>query len=227
MAAPKFQFWLSSASSQTLFVDPAAILAKISPGTFVTASLAQLLIGMPPAITLVHFCRGHVGVEQDSEPAAFLMATLISQLLATREYDLREWSQVESTKGHYEALEWRDINYLCSFFKYLVKSLPYGTMFCLIDDFFHLEHYTNPDSLSAVIRTFAELVEATMINRVVNFKVLVMTPDRKGNVVRFATEQDLLSLGHDVRTPSQPNMMMSKQQRYQYEYARRKGGGMY
>ena len=224
MSTPKFRFWLTSVTSQVLFVDPGAEFFKVSPGTFVTASLGQIILDMPPAITLAHFCRGHVANADYSDPASSLMANLIAQLLAVREWDLRSWSEKTSTADHYEALETREIGYLCSFFKHLVYSLPYGTIFCLVDDFFHLEHHTDAESLSSVIRAFSDLVQSTGANGNVIFKALIMTPDRKGNVFHYANEADLLSLGMSKTMNAGGQTMTPKQQRFQLEFARRKGG---
>lgn len=222
MSSAHFRFWMGSSASQMLFVSPDAPLARISAGSFVTASLAQALRQLQPSITLVHFCRRH-GSPAVSDPAAELLANLISQLLSAWEYDLTHWTMACGRRDHEDALRFRNLGYLCSLFKHLVTMLPYGAIFLLIDDFFYLEQIVGDETLAAVVQCLSELVQTCTARDTMVFKALIMTPNKKGRLIHEVDKRDLLRV--HVHDQDNKEQMTSRQIKSRLERARWMGNG--
>ena len=153
------------------------------------------------------------------------MASMVSQLLTKREVDLSQWSAIYTLEAHQQMLVSRDLGYLCALFKHLVSQLQYGTIFCIVDDFYVIEHSDEDDSLTQVVKCLSEVVQTAILEDRITFKILAMTPDRKGSVVGYANHDDALLVQTGSRMGPQAQGMTPKQQRFQMGYARRKAGG--
>jgi hypothetical protein len=88
-----FQDWFSSMKSQVLVVDAIGSASVISPGSYVVASLVQLLRSVPQALTIAHFCNGDgakaVSADCGGDQIAAILASFICQLVSKRQYNLQ------------------------------------------------------------------------------------------------------------------------------------------
>lgn len=80
LSDPRFRLWLTSATSDLLFVLPEAAHPRDSDTAYITASIYRALQQMPTAITLIHFCAQQ-NRSKTREAVYDVMAHLVSQLL--------------------------------------------------------------------------------------------------------------------------------------------------
>ncbi|KAK4498556.1 hypothetical protein PRZ48_011214 [Zasmidium cellare] len=144
MDSPEFLAWFSSGGSQILFVEYDPVDEQVQPGSFVTATLSQALPRFQPAACLTHFsCQTRWSVngapETNTEPVTNLLSCLIVEVLRQVPVDLSRWARNNSLAFHRAQLAGKDLQYLCSLFKYLIGAIPAGTIFCLLDDMQELE----------------------------------------------------------------------------------------
>ena len=202
MATREFQHWISSAASQMLFVSEDMPLARVSSGSFFTATLAQVVSNMQHAITLSFFFGLHAGISDGRDIAGTMFASLIAQLLSLREYPAHEWASINLQQEHAYLLANRHLPTLAALFQKLVSALPWGMVFCLIDDFYRLEDLALPESLKIATRTLSELVHLCNSSGRSGIKIMAVTPDWKGDVVSFVQDEDMIRIGRASRAKS-------------------------
>jgi len=204
ISAPKFRSWIGSNVSLMLFILPETSFSRVSAGSYVTASLAQAFTEIEDLITLVHFCRAPPATpDPTTNPARECMANLVCQLLQAHHVDQSIWTAWTLPLSRHDHKQWlrgKRLIYLCDLFKHLVSSIPYGrAVFVLLDDFFYLEQTASRESTAAIIGCLSELATN---GTVATFKLLVMTPDLRGNVVPYLDRWDFLRMsGASSRRP--------------------------
>jgi hypothetical protein len=194
VTASKFRHWYTSAESQMLFIVLNVASTSIRPGSFVTAMLYQALLGLQPATVLVYFCSQNI-LQETTDPLADMMAQVISQLLGTREVDLEEWSRLLSPRQHHDALKSQNLEYLLSFFKYLMaRGLEWGAIFLLVDDFWRLEESVQPGLLEQVLDYLSDVVQKCSAGDKVILKIVFMTPSRHSAALEGVRDEDKLRI---------------------------------
>ncbi|KAK4947975.1 hypothetical protein LTR66_014144, partial [Elasticomyces elasticus] len=183
MTSAKFGSWFASAKSQMLFVFAELPISKVSPMTYFAASFGRMMENLKPAIRLAYYADRHSDDDGTSKVAR-LVASLVAQLLATRQFDLTAWSATRTERDHYEALATHQLPYLCDLLVHLITSMPYGTIFCLIDSFALFERSSSNSSqeeeIFRLVATFSDLVNRP--SAAVTFKVLILSPARAGEL---------------------------------------------
>ncbi|KAK5125670.1 hypothetical protein LTR85_011944 [Meristemomyces frigidus] len=193
-SAPTFRKWYASALSQILFVFPDVPSSINRPGSVITAMVYQALLELSPATGLAFFCSRRISSATEN-PLADMLAQIISQLLASREIDLTQWSDLVTWHEHYDGLHARRLEYLLSFFKYLVtKGLAWGTIFLLVDDFWNLEASTDPILLQNVLDYLAVIVGKCAQSDRSILKIVFMTPSRHSSAMERADVETKLRI---------------------------------
>ncbi|KAK4988230.1 hypothetical protein LTR50_004056 [Elasticomyces elasticus] len=193
ITSAKFGSWFASAKSQMLFVFAELPISKVSPMTNFAASFGRMMGNLKPAIRLAYYADRHSD-DCGTSKVARLVASLVAQLLATRQFDLTAWSATRTERDHYEALTTHQLPYLCDLLTHLITSMPYGTIFCLIDSFALLERSSSNSSqeeeIFRLVATFSDLVNRS--SAAVTFKVLILSPARAGELRPLIAKEDLL-----------------------------------
>ncbi len=132
---PRFQDWLSSLESDLLFVDDRSqmyTLDKVSPFSFLCATLSLSSQEMPEAASINFYCGLHAGRQGSLSGPEGLMRSLISQLLQYGDYDFH----FVNSEEYFAQVEQHDLERLCDTFQHLIQQLPRSlVLFCMIDAF--------------------------------------------------------------------------------------------
>lgn len=144
-------------------------------------------------MTIAHFCEKD-DTSSYEEPVTRLLRSLLLQLLDAYAYDFSDWSQVTSLFDHQENLSYGDLRYFCSLFKYLIKSLPHGAVFCVIDDLRILERQASHDSFDRLLDMFDGLVRTCNEEKEITFKLVLLTPQHKGELSFKMGSSDTLKI---------------------------------
>ncbi len=183
--------WLASPASDMLFIDVVGARPKASPGSFVTASLAQQAKEHDSAVVLTYFCAQHIE-ENTYDRMSNVFASFICQVLNAHPFDLTCWRDhrdYPSLICHVQLATERNLQYLCELFKFLLSSVQGKVVYIFIDDLFVLERNAEDESLSSMSKTLQFIMECC-----VGVKILCMTPDsrRQGYLVSRAESSDIL-----------------------------------
>lgn len=190
----KFRRWYGLGLSEPLLVIPPATSAKTSPASFAAAALFHAFLETKAAITIAYFC-GKDRSENTGNPAIKMLRSLIQQLLYAHEYDLTDWSAVTSLHDHHDYLFYGDMDYMCSFFKYLVRRAPSGAVFCIVDNLRVLERETAAGDVDKVLDMLTELATSEDEgDESVVFKPLLFTPLHRGRVSSSVHPDEVIRL---------------------------------
>jgi hypothetical protein len=171
----QFQGWFSSRNSDLLLVDGNADSfgsSRISPMSFLCATLVLTLLNNRPAISLNFFCGQHVASDDELKGPNGLIRSLIAQLLLTgRTLSL----DFIDSRIYREDLESHTQVALCHTFQQLVKQLPVDTLvFCVIDGVSLYERTDWRGDLSFVVDRLSDLVKDERLQP--TFKLLMTSP---------------------------------------------------
>lgn len=90
-----------------------------------------------------------------------------------------------SLHDHHDNLVYSNLSYLCSFFKYLVRTAPCGAVFCIIDNVRSLERAVGVEVMDIIVDMLRDLVTPDeQDDQAIAFKPILFTPDLKGVVLR-------------------------------------------
>lgn len=209
MGSEKFRLWYSSATSQLMLVVPPSTTSKTSPASFTAAALLQGLSERDTSVTIAYFC-GKDAASPDEEPVTRLLRSLLLQLLETHQFNLSDWTQVTSLHDHHDYLFYRDLRYLCSFFKYLVKSSPQRAVFCIIDNVRILERQTSPEYVDVLVEMLESLVQTCNQEDGVTFKVLLFTPLHRGRLSYRTLPSNTLRISEDAHATDITSKSLSR-----------------
>ncbi len=156
---PRFQNWLSSLESDLLFVDDRSqlyTLEKVSPFSYLCATLSLSSREMPEAASINFYCGIHAGLQDSLSGPEGLMRSLISQLLLYRDYDFHFINSGE----YFAQLGQYDLERLCDTFRHLIEQLPSSlVLFCMIDAFSSYDCSRWKEELHFSLTTLQALVE--------------------------------------------------------------------
>lgn len=146
------------------------------------------------------------------QPAVKMLKSLIQQLLHAHQYDLTYWTTVTSLNDHHDYLFYGDMDYLCSFFKYLVRRAPGGAVFCIIDNIQYLERNASIEEVDMIMRMFRDLLDNPQDQQLgaedtIAFKPMLLSPQNRGHVVNSMFPDEVLRI---VQTESRDDLITSR-----------------
>ena len=190
MQSPKFQSWLSVASSRCLFVDDyyGSGKQRISALTFVCALTTQGLQD-ENINNIKHFCGLHTSHDDPLRGPRGLLRALLAQLARLQSFGV---SFVDQEK--YEQLRNFSVRRLCDLLVNLIRQLPAGSiMFCILDGIAVL--YNNDcwlEETTVILRTLRDLASNNVVRA--TFKVIVTSPMANKYLDMEIHPQDYLAL---------------------------------
>lgn len=218
----KFHRWLTSRESQILFLRTDGSVSASACSGFV-ASFAMLCKRLPEAATVTYFC-GRQAANPAHDPVSVMLGNLVLQLLPSEDQNLRAWSGKLPLYEHHRQLGLKDLNYLKSFFRYLILPREQGghreagAIFILIDSFATLEQTATSESLWELICYLKHRLIASTSTRPVVLKFLIVRPDRRGDVLN-RMDDDVLNVGRTAQRGS--GSSSQHQLEFELERARR------
>ncbi|USW57714.1 hypothetical protein Slin15195_G110330 [Septoria linicola] len=206
----KFRRWYTLDTSEPLLIIPPPSSAKTSPASFAAAALFDAFRDFKSATTIGYFSdKEHF--ESTDQPTVKMLKSLIQQLLHVHQYDLTYWTTVTSLNDHHDYLFYGDVDYLCSFFKYLVRRAPGGAVFCIIDNIQHLERNAPTAEVDMIMRMFRDLLNNPQDQQLgaedtIAFKPMLLSPQSRGRVVSSMYPDEVLRI---VQTESRDDLVTS------------------
>ncbi|KAK7915164.1 hypothetical protein PG985_012867 [Apiospora marii] len=202
MPTPQFRNWLVNASSQELLIHGNSDPLPVSPLTLFCALLVQNLRRLDNFWTLAFFCGCHPYEEYGG--ARTLIASLISQLLRKRPFDL---SFIQH--DHVYQMDLGNVKTFCFVFGQLVQQIdPDDTVFCIIDGINFYEG--RAELLEDTADTIRFLLDLTHGHTV--FKILLSSPSNTEDVRKAIRDDDYLSLQRDVPKAHEPGDLRFERQ---------------
>ena len=199
----RFLSWFDSATSQLLLVENnEENSGRTSSLSFFAAMLLQSLRPSQSAfpITLNYFCGIHT--QELSTGPCRMIRSLVAQLLSRQPYDLGFLAgQVQNLLNH-------DAGYLWGLFKYLVTSLPFAIIFCVVDG---ISWYQDENEVLYSIQELRNLVKAPSGNVIVKVLLTGPAPRRAREIIHERNDQLLIPVDVDGDGDALTERQMSAQ----------------
>ena len=166
----KFRTWLNSNESHSLIVEGNdSSSERISPTSFVCATLIHCLKGTQQVTPIAFFCSLHTGEGVSLRGPQGLMRSLIHQLLPVQDFDLGFINDSYAERVHLQDLLW-----LCDLFVRLVDQLSEDrVLFCVIDSVSVFERQKYGNGVFQVMEKLSMLTRT--LGSVPIFKLLLAT----------------------------------------------------
>lgn len=167
-----------------------------SATAYITASIYRTLQQLPAAMTIVHFCAQEKRASIQ-EPVSEMMTQLISQLLAS------PWLRAfPYPAGLVDKCAAGDSTTLSELLGHLLgpATLPHGTVFLLIDSLMTIERDDSNADFDALVRFIDQLrrlVNSFLPGRSPIVKILILSPDFRGDIIRGSDPDDVVRVSPD------------------------------
>lgn len=195
----RFWQWYSAIRSEILLVHgnltgTSNDIACISSLSVVSATIASAITQQDnsDAFALYYFCGLRISSNDDLSGPQGLVRCLTSRLVVGLKARYGITANVNFVDGMYiEALQRRDIRYLCAIFRSIVAQYPpSATVYCVLDGIAWYERSDMLEDLFSVVQSLYDLVKKAQQGPVL--KVLLTSPFRSRSIVLdMPTEQQI------------------------------------
>lgn len=185
----KFRAWLYSNEIHSLLVDENGPPSeRISPTSFLCATLIHCLKGTPQATQAAFFCSLYTGEGASLRGPPGLITSLIHQLLPVQEFDLGFINDRYTERVHLQDLLW-----LCDLFGRLIDQLSEDRVpFCVIDNVSAFERQRNGHGFFHVMDKLSMLTRT--LGSAPIFKLLCATPKAKKQIRDHFSSDDSITI---------------------------------